>query len=130
MRVDFEVDGIDVGEALEQRRLAFHHRLCRKRAEIAEPQNGRAVGDYRDEVALDRVIVGKARVFRDGLHRNGHARRIGKAQIALRRHRLGGHDLELAGPAFGVELQRLLAREFRVRGGGGALLLPRFRKWP
>ncbi len=26
-RIDFEIDGIDVGEALEQHALAFHHRL-------------------------------------------------------------------------------------------------------
>src|SRR5690606_36538768 len=32
---DFEIDGIDVGEALEQHRLALHHRLGGQRAEIA-----------------------------------------------------------------------------------------------
>ena len=36
--VDFEIDRIDVGEALEQDRLAFHHRLGGQRAEIAEPR--------------------------------------------------------------------------------------------
>ena len=57
---DFEIDGIDVGEALEQDRLAFHHRLGRERAEIAEAEDGGAVGDDGDEIALDRVVVGLA----------------------------------------------------------------------
>ena len=51
---DFEVDRIDVGEALEQHRLAFHHRLGGERAEIAEAENRRAVGDDRDHVAARR----------------------------------------------------------------------------
>ena len=41
--VDFEVGGVDVGEALEQHRLAFHHRLRRERAEVAEAENRGAV---------------------------------------------------------------------------------------
>src|SRR3546814_8087741 len=36
--VDLEIDRIDVGEPLEQHRLAFHHRLRCQRAEIAEPE--------------------------------------------------------------------------------------------
>ncbi len=38
---DFEIDGIDVGKALEQHRLAFHHRLGRERAAIAEARGWR-----------------------------------------------------------------------------------------
>jgi hypothetical protein len=42
--------------------------------------------------------------------RTGHSdtRRIGQRQIALRRHRLGRGDLELAGPAARVKIQRFL----------------------
>ena len=53
--IDEEIDGIDVGEALEQRRLAFHHGLCRQRAEIAEAEDRGAVGDDGNEVALARI---------------------------------------------------------------------------
>ena len=56
--VDLEVDGVDVGEALEQHRLAFHHRLGGERAEIAEAEDRGAVGDHRDEVALGGVVEG------------------------------------------------------------------------
>ena len=112
--VDLEVDGIDVGEALEQHRLAFHHRLRGQRAEIAEAEDGGAVGDDGDHVAARRVVEGAARIFGDGLDRHGDARRIGERQVALRRHRLGRVDLQLAGPAHGVEFQRLLRADGRA----------------
>ena len=41
--IDFEVDRIDVGKALEEHRLALHHRLRRKRTEIAKPENRGAI---------------------------------------------------------------------------------------
>ena len=111
----FEVDGIDVGEALEQHRLAFHHRFRRQRAAIAEAEDGGAVGDDGDEIALGGVVVGAVFVLGDGQHRDGDAGRIGQRQVALGRHRLGGHDLELAGAALAVEQQRFLVGERRPR---------------
>ena len=113
--VDFEIDRIDVGEALEQHRLAFHHRLRGQRAEIAEAEDGGAVGDDGDEVRARRIVVGLGRVLGDGQHRHGDAGRIGQRQVALRRHRLGRDDLELARPPLRVEQQRFLVGE----GGAG-----------
>ena len=96
---DFEVDRVNVGEALEQDRLAFHHRFRRQGAKVAEAENSRAVGNDGDEIAFNGQVVGLARVFGDRQHRHGDAGRIGQRQVALRRHRLGSDDLELAGPA-------------------------------
>ena len=112
--VDLEVDGIDVGEALEQHRLAFHHRLGGERAEIAHAEDRRAVGDDGDHVALGGIVVGAGRVLGDGADRHGDARRIGQRQVALRRHRLGRADLQLAGAAHGVEIQRFLRADGRT----------------
>jgi hypothetical protein len=39
--VHLQIDGIDVSEALEQHRLAFHHRLGGQSAEIAEAREWR-----------------------------------------------------------------------------------------
>ena len=64
---------VDVGEALEQDRLAFHHRLGRQRAAIAQPQNGGSVGDDGDEVALGGIIKGEVLVLGDSEHWNGDA---------------------------------------------------------
>ena len=71
--VDLDVDGVDVGEALEQHRLAFHHRLGRKRAAIAQAEDGRAIGDDGDEIALGGVIEGAVLVFGDGQDGDGDA---------------------------------------------------------
>ena len=49
--VDLDVEHVDAGEFLEQHRLAFHHRLRRQRADGAQAQHGRAVGDDADQVA-------------------------------------------------------------------------------
>ena len=117
---DFQIDGVDVGEALEQHRLAFHHGLGRQRAEIAQPQNRGAVGDDGDEIALDRVVVGAARILGDGEHRHRDARRIGERQVALGRHRLGGDDFQLAGPPDAMKLQGFLVGEGRpIAAAGG-----------
>jgi hypothetical protein len=110
---DFEIDGIDVGKALEQHRLAFHHRLGRERAAIAQPKNGGAVGDHGDEIALGGVVVGFGLVLGDGQDRNGDAGRIGQRQVALRRHRLGGDNFKLAGPALAVKQQGFLVGKSR-----------------
>ena len=114
--IDQEVHGVDVGEALEQRALAFHDGLCRQRAEIAEAENGRAVGDDGDEVALVGVVVDARGVLGDRVHGHGDARRVGEREVALGRERLRRRDLELAGLALGVELERFLLGESGLRG--------------
>ena len=43
LRIDEEIDRVDVGEALEQCRLAFHNRLCGQRTKIAKAKDGRSV---------------------------------------------------------------------------------------
>ena len=110
LRVDFEVDGIDVGEALEQHGLAFHDGLGSERAEVAEAENGRAVGDDGDHVAAGRIFVGSGRIGGDRLDRHGDTRRIGKREVALGRHRLGRRDLQLSRTSVGVEIQCFLIR--------------------
>ena len=94
--VDFQIDGIDIGKTLEEHGLAFHHRLGGERAQIAETENGRAIGNDGDQIAARRVVISLAGIFRDRQHRHGHTGRIGQRQVALRRHRLGRDDLELA----------------------------------
>ena len=75
-RIDFEIEGVDVGEAFEQYRLALHHGLRRERAAIAETEDRRAVGDHGNEIALGGVVEGAARIFCDRKHGHGDARRI------------------------------------------------------
>src|SRR3546814_6250533 len=49
--VDLDVEDVDAGELLEQDGLALHHRLGGQRADVAETQHSRAVGNDADQVA-------------------------------------------------------------------------------
>ena len=102
----FDVDRIDIGEALEQDGLALHYRLGGKRAEIAHAQDRGAVGDNGDQIPLGGVIVGLLRVVRDRLDRHGHAWRISQRKIALRGHRLSRRDRQFAWLRQAVKRQR------------------------
>ena len=71
--VHLDVEHIDIGKLLEQHRLAFHHRLGRQRAGVAQAQHRSAIADDRHQIALGGVLEGVVRVGLDGLHRLGHA---------------------------------------------------------
>ena len=123
--VDLEVDRVDVGEALEQDRLALHDRLGAERAEVAEAEHRGAVRDHRHEVALGGVVVDLGGIGLDREAGRGHPRRIGERQVALGRERLGRRDLDLARPAAAVHLERLLVGDRDVVGlvlDGGAVV--------
>ena len=109
--VEFDVDRIDVGEALEQYRLAFHHRLRGERAEIAHSKDRGSVGNHRHQVGARGVACGAGRIVGDRLDRDRHAGRISEAEVALGGHRLRGDDLDLTGPIALVIEQRLAIGE-------------------
>ena len=52
---ELDVEHVDAGELLEQHALAFHHRLGRQRADVAQSQHRRAVGD--DATRLPRAVI-------------------------------------------------------------------------
>src|ERR1700722_8488435 len=56
VRVDFNVEDVHVGEALEQNGLALHHRLGRERADVAETEHGSSIAHYRNQIAPARVL--------------------------------------------------------------------------
>ena len=105
--VDFDVKDVDARVNLEQERLAFHHRLAREGANIAQPENRRAVRNHGDEVALAGVFVGQVVVLLDFEAGHSHARSVSEAQVRLGAVGLGGHNLDLAGFAHGMVFQRL-----------------------
>ena len=97
--VDFEVEDVDVGEALEQDALAFHDGFAGQRPDVSQAQDRGAVGDDGHQVAAGRVLEGIMRVLLDFQARLGHARGVGQAQIALGLARLGGNDFDFSGTA-------------------------------
>ena len=94
--VHLQIEDVDAGEFLEQHALAFHDRLGRKRADVAQAQHGGPVRDHRDEVAPGGVAKSVHRIGGDFLARRGHARRVGQGQIALIDQLLGRRDRNLA----------------------------------
>ena len=108
--VDLDVEHVDVGELLEQHRLAFHHRLAGQAADGPKTQHGGAVGDDRDQVGAGGVERSVERVCGDLLAGRGHPRRVGQGEIALIGQGLGRLDLQLPGPGVAVVLERALTQ--------------------
>ena len=88
--------GVDPAELLEQDRLALHHGQRRLRADVAEAEHGRAVGDDRDRVLLDGQVPDLLGVGRDRLADARDAGRVGHREVVAGLQRRLGSDLELA----------------------------------
>ena len=94
--VQADREGVDVGEPLEQRRLALHHRHRGERADVAQAQHRRAVGDDGHRVALDGQPPGVLGVGGDGHADPRDAGGVDQRQVVAVADRHLGHDLELA----------------------------------
>ena len=110
--IHLQVKNIDIGEALEQDALALHHRLARQRADVAEAQHRRAVGNHRHQVAPRGVFEPQFGLFVNFQARFGHAGRVGQTQIPLSAAGLGGSHLNLALAAEAMIIERILLANF------------------
>ncbi len=100
LRGEADREGVDVGELLEEHRLALHHGQRGLRADVAEPEHRGPVADDGDGVALDRevpdllrIVGDRARDARDARrvdHREVFARLERRARLAPRACRRGG----------------------------------------
>ena len=105
--VHLDVEAIEVGEYLEKHALALHDRFGGLGTDVPQSQDGRAIGDDRNEVALGGVAVNVFRVagnLEAGLRDAG---RIRQAQVTLGAVWLGGNDLHLAPSAPAVIVEGL-----------------------
>ncbi len=120
-----DVEDVDVGELLEEHRLALHHRLGGQRPDVAQPQHSRAVGDDAHEIGAGRVFRHQQGIRMDGLGHRRNAWRIGQRHVALVAQRLGGANFQLSRLRFGMVDERA---RLQVAGHGGRhreLLKPR-----
>ena len=113
-RVYLDVEYVYIGEGFEQKPLAFHYRLAGLGSDVAEPQDGRPVGDDGDEVSLVGIFVCVVGIFFDLEARFGYAGRIGERKVFLRTVRFGRDYLDLAGSALGMIGQRFVPQAFFV----------------
>ena len=97
MRLDAQREGVDVAEGLEEHAFALHDRHTGLRADIAETEDGRAVGDDGAEVPAAGQLVAFLKILLDLQARLGDARRVGERQIVLRldRHTRRNFDFSL-----------------------------------
>ena len=114
--VDLEVEHVDVGELLEQAGLALHHRLAGQRADVAQAEHRRAVGDDRDQVAARGVLPRAVLVACDLQARLGDAGRVGEREVELADQRLGRNDLELSLASTAVVFERVFLSPHAAHG--------------
>ena len=83
-------------ELAEQAGLALHHRQGRGRADVAEAQDGAAVGDDGDHPRRPGEAAGERGLGRDGAGDTGDAGRVGEGEVGDRVDRPGRRHRELA----------------------------------
>jgi hypothetical protein len=75
------------------------------------------------------IVEGSVGIGGNGFHRHRNTWRIGQREIALRRHRLGRNDFQLAGPALAVKIERILVGDRRAFAAEGAAGPVRIFDW-
>ena len=103
--VQLYVVAVQSSEYLEQKGLPLHHGLAGEGSDVAQTEDGRAVGDDGHEIALVGVFVGVFRAVLDLQAGVGHAGRIGQGKVVLGRVGFGGQGLYLARTAETVIVQ-------------------------
>ncbi len=111
--VDLDVEHVDVRVLLEEDRLALHHRLGGQGTDVAQAEHRAPVGDHAHEVPAGGVEADGGRIAGDLAARSRHAGRVGQAELALGRHRLRRHHLDLSWPAFAMILERVFFQSHR-----------------
>src|SRR5262249_31669109 len=74
-------EGVHAGELLEQNGLPFHDRNRGRGAEIADPEDGRAVGNDGNGVVLEREVEDSLRIAMDLVTNGRDAGCVGETQI-------------------------------------------------
>ena len=118
--VNLDVKHVNASEGLQEQAFAFHNRLAGKRTNVAQPKDGRSVGNHRHQVAFGGVAIGVFGSLLDFQARVGHTGRVGQTQLVSRGVWFGGHDLDFPLRFSLVVLKRLLAQHlvFFARGQG------------
>ena len=99
---DAQRHGVDVGETLEEDRLALHDRETGLRADVAESEHRRAVAHDGHGVAASGVLPDLLRVVVYLGAGDGDAGRVSQGQVVLGGAGFRGQDGQFAGPRIGV----------------------------
>ena len=108
MRVQFDVEDVDVGEALEKHPFPFHDRLAGQRPDVAQAEHGGAVGNDCDKVSLRGVQVSVVRVRLDLPAWFGNTGGVGQRQVALRLAGFRRDHLDFPSPSLRMVIKCVL----------------------
>ena len=124
---NLEIEYIHIRETFKEDCLAFHDGLAGERPDIAQSEDSRSVGHYRNQISAARVFKGIMRIRLNGQAWHSDARRIGQAQIALRAAWLGGSNFNFSRARPSMVVERLLLGErhgillgVSILAGGGS----------
>ncbi len=106
--VHFDIKHVDPGEFLKQYPLPLHHWLTRQRADIAQPEHCRTVGDHRHQVGTGGVFIRRQRIGGNLKARRSHAGGVGQRQIALGGERLSRGNLNFSRDRELMKIERTL----------------------
>ena len=112
--VKFDIETVDIGELFEQDGFALHHRLGRKRADVAKPQDCGAVGDNAHQIRAGGIEGSRCGISLDFKAGFGDAGGIGPRQITAICQRFRRTHFEFSGLGKGVIVQRGLAQIWRI----------------
>jgi hypothetical protein len=96
LRVQAQRERVDPAELLEQHCLPLHDRHRRLGPDVPQPEDGAAVRDDGDGVALDRVLEGLVAILGDRAAHAGDAGRVGHGEVVARAQRVLVVLLDLA----------------------------------
>ena len=102
--LDAQREGVHAAEGLEQHALALHDWHTGLGADVAQTQNGGAVGDDGAQVVPAGQLIALVDVLLDLKAGLGHAGGVGQGQVVLGGNGDGGHHLDFALP-FAVQTE-------------------------
>src|SRR3989304_6076113 len=108
MRVQLDVEHVNICKPFEEDTLALHDRLPCKGSNISQAKNGTSVRDYRNKVPFCGVPIDIIRICLNLAAWFGNARSVGERQISLRRARLRDGNLYLSSPSLCVIIKCIL----------------------
>jgi len=114
IRVQLEIEDVDVRQPLEEQRHPFLDRLGGQGPHVSQARHGGTVGHNRDEVAARRVAPGRPGIAGDDAGRKNRAGQVGQANLPRAEAGFAGLYADLPRPAAGMVLQRLFAPDHQL----------------
>ena len=105
--LDAQGEGVHIAEGLEQHALALHNGHTGLGTDVAQAQDGGAVGDDGAQVVPPGQVIGLVDILLDLQAGLGNTGGVGQGQVVLGGHRHGGLHLNFALP-LAVEPQGFL----------------------